>query len=229
MSSIQYILTDIEGTTTSISFVVDTLFPYFMQEVEAFVAENPGNEALLAQLALVKETVFQEEGKNLSSSEAVQQLITWTQADRKHPALKALQGMVWKSAYLEGKIQGHIYPEVPAVLNHWREKGLKLGVYSSGSVPAQQLLFGYSEFGDLCPYFSDHFDTAIGHKKEIGSYENIQKELGIPAKEILFLSDVEAELDAAASAGFQTLQLVREGTKPSDKHQKANNFNEISI
>ncbi|MEO1654216.1 MAG: HAD-IA family hydrolase, partial [Bacteroidota bacterium] len=104
-----------------------------------------------------------------------------------------------------------------------------LGIYSSGSVAAQKLLFGYSVFGDLCPYFSHHFDTAIGHKKESRSYEAIQQELGLSSESILFLSDIEAELDAAQTAGFQTLQLLREGTLPSEKHKQVKSFQEISI
>ncbi|MEO1654051.1 MAG: acireductone synthase, partial [Bacteroidota bacterium] len=116
MSSIQYILTDIEGTTTSVSFVVDTLFPYFMEEVKAYVAQHPQDRGVQEVLTSVKKTVLEEDGKQLDDAEAVQQLIAWTQSDRKHPALKTLQGLVWKSAYLEGKIKGHIYPEVPEIL-----------------------------------------------------------------------------------------------------------------
>ena len=225
---IKYILTDIEGTTTSISFVVDTLFPYFLDHIDE-VESDLDNPLVQSQLSLVKETVLQEENKHIDDQESVKYLIEWCKEDRKHPALKALQGMVWDAGYKNGLLQGHIYPEVASKLNQWKNSGLQLGIYSSGSVPAQKLLFGYSEAGDLTPFFSHYFDTSVGHKREQLSYQNIQKAIGLPAEEILFLSDIEQELDAARLAGFSTCKLTRPGTDPASSHKTANNFDEITL
>ncbi len=225
----QYILTDIEGTTTSVSFVYEVLFPYFKKNLGAILIPDLDQPYVRENIEAVKQTVEQEEGKTLSDEEVIAQLVKWTEADRKHTAMKNLQGYVWKEGYLKGELKGHVYADVPPVLEKWRQAGKQMGVYSSGSVTAQKLIFGRSVFGDLTPYFSHYFDTQVGHKREPASYENIQKEIGIPASEILFLSDVEAELDAAQAAGYQTLQLVREGTSASEKHPTAPGFSEIDI
>ncbi|MEL7121676.1 MAG: acireductone synthase [Bacteroidota bacterium] len=226
---IQFILMDIEGTTTSISFVHEVLFPYASKHLEGFVTKNQNDHLVLAELEAVKKTVLEEDDKEMSNDEAIQQLLTWIKADRKHTALKALQGYLWKEGYVSGEYTGHVYEDVLPVLEKWKQAGLKMGIYSSGSVEAQKLLFKYSKKGDLTPYLSAHFDTNIGHKKEVHSYRNIQESLNIPADHILFLSDVEAELDAAQEAGFQTIQLVRPGTTASEKHTTVNQFDEISL
>jgi enolase-phosphatase E1 len=225
---IKYILTDIEGTTTSISFVVDTLFPYFLEHINE-VATALDNPLVQSQISLVKETVLQEENKNIDDRESLNYLLKWCKEDRKHPALKALQGMVWEAGYKNGQLKGHIYPEVAPKLSQWKNSGLTLGIYSSGSVPAQKLLFGFSEAGDLTPLFSHYFDTAVGHKREQISYQNIQKAIGLPSDEVLFLSDIEQELDAARQAGFNTCKLTRPGTDPLSSHKTANNFDDIIL
>jgi enolase-phosphatase E1 len=143
--------------------------------------------------------------------------------------LKAIQGILWRDAYENNEISGHIYPDVPAALEQWKKANIQMGVYSSGSVEAQQLLFGHSGFGDLTPFFSHYFDTAIGNKREAASYRAIQNTIDLPAGEILFLSDVEAELDAAKDAGMQTVQLVRPGTMASEKHVTATGFVHINL
>ncbi len=225
----QYILTDIEGTTTSVSFVYDTLFPYFTKHFAGFYTRHYPHYGLAEQLEAVMQTVREEENKIIGPIEAVDQLLAWTAADRKHPALKALQGSVWRAAYEAGEIQGHIYDDVLPALQRWQNAGYGLGIYSSGSVEAQQLLFGHSVFGDLRPFFAHYFDTKVGHKREAASYRNIEAALGIPAADILFLSDVEAELDAAAEAGFQTIQLVRPGNQAGTRHRVVADFSEITI
>lgn len=226
---IQYILTDIEGTTTSVSFVFEVLFPYFAERCEEYIHQNLQNPLVRAQLEKVKETVLAEENLQVSDNEAIAKLLEWTKNDRKHPALKTLQGYLWRIGYENQTIKGHIYPDVPPVLEKWQKSGLKMGIYSSGSVEAQKLIFGFSDFGDLNGYFSHYFDTAVGHKREAKSYQNIQQVLDIQADAILFLSDIEAELDAAQAAGLQTIQLVRGKTEPSNRHQTVNDFSEISI
>jgi len=221
-----YILTDIEGTSTSIAFVYDTLFPYFKQHITHFLRESDTSE-IEPFLKSVQETVLEETGKALKPDELAQQLIHWTDADRKHPALKAIQGIVWRVAYQKGEIKGHVYPDVPLALERWKNAGIGLGVYSSGSVEAQRLLFGFSDFGDLTPYFSHYFDTQVGPKREASSYAAIAGNLNIEPDNILFLSDIEAELDAAAFAGMQTTQILRPGTKPGTRHPTELNFSTI--
>jgi enolase-phosphatase E1 len=224
---IQFILMDIEGTTTSIAFVKEVLFPYASTHLPAFIKENRAEEQVKQELVAVKATVLEESGATLTDEEAIQQLLQWIEEDRKHTALKSLQGYLWKRGYEDGDYQGHIYDDVLPILQKWHTAGLQLGIYSSGSVAAQKLLFGYSDKGDLTPLLSVYFDTKIGHKREVQSYHNIQSSLGITAQAILFLSDVEQELDAAKSAGFHTIQLVRPGTAPSAKHTTTKDFNEV--
>jgi enolase-phosphatase E1 len=226
---IQYILTDIEGTTTSVQFVYETLFPYFKANFEDFVRHHYPNFGLAENIRAVQDTVQSEDGNDIGLDEAVSVLLKWVDIDRKHTALKNLQGVLWEQGYKNGEIKGHVYPDVPPKLKEWSSQNLKMGVYSSGSVQAQQLIFGYSELGDLRPYFSDYFDTNIGYKRESGSYQAIQSVLKVSEESILFLSDVEAELDAAKAVGFQTIQLVRNGTTPSLHHRKVSDFSEIVI
>jgi enolase-phosphatase E1 len=224
---IKYILTDIEGTTTSVAFVYEVLFPYFKAHVAAFL-EQPDNR-LLVQSHI--DTVIEEAGlASGAEPEAIGAvLVDWTNADKKHTALKSIQGVVWKQAYEQGLIKGHVYPDVVPVLRRWQEEGVGLGVYSSGSVAAQKLLFGFSEEGDLTALFSHYFDTTIGSKRESAAYSAIAKALQLSPNHILFLSDVIAELDAARQAGFCTLQVLRPGTEPSTWHPSAAHFGEIAM
>lgn len=203
------VITDIEGTTTPISFVHRVLFPYARARLEAFVAANPGHPAL----ADVPEPKLQT-------------LLTWMDRDEKVTSLKTVQGEIWQHGYDTGDLKGDIYPDVPPALRRWSRAGLKLFVYSSGSVPAQKLLFAHTEGGDLTPLFQAYFDTRVGLKRDATSYTSIARAIGGAPDEALFLSDVEAELDAAAQAGLATCQLVRaeDNTCPSLKHPTAENF-----
>ena len=226
---IQYILTDIEGTTTSISFVHDVLFPYATAHLPGWVRSHRSEPRVKAALTEVAATVQAEQGIATDEADQIEWLLRWIKEDRKHSALKAIQGYLWKDGYESGAYRSHVYPDVPVALEKWKLQGLKMGVYSSGSVPAQRLLFGYSELGDLQPYFSDYFDTAVGHKRDVNSYRNIQKALGLPANAILFLSDVPEELDAAKEAGMQCLQLLRPGIAASERHSGVRTFEEITV
>ncbi len=203
---ISTILTDIEGTTSSIDFVKDVLFPYARQRLPAFVethGDTPEVQHWLQQAA--------EEAELISASrqEIIDLLIEWIDADRKSTALKALQGMIWKEGYASGEYRAHVYAEVPACLRAWQAAGKRLYVYSSGSVPAQQLFFAHTQAGDLTPLFSGYFDTQTGPKREAESYARIATAIGVAPASILFLSDIAAELDAARSAGLRTTLLAR--------------------
>ncbi len=136
---------------------------------------------------------------------------------------------MWRHGYERGDFTGHVYDDAVDRLRRWSNKGIDLYVYSSGSVGAQKLLFGYSDAGDLRPLFKGYFDTRVGHKKEADSYQHIVEALGLPAGDILFLSDVAEELDAAAKAGMQTTQLVRQDDVVVGTHSVAVDFNEVII
>jgi enolase-phosphatase E1 len=221
---IRAILTDIEGTTSSLSFVKDVLFPYARERLPAFVQKHAGEPAVRKLL----QQVSAEAGKTLSDEEAVTQMREWIDQDRKVTPLKALQGLVWEAGYRNGDYQGHMYDDAVEYLRKWHEAGLKLYVYSSGSVYAQKLLFGHTAFGDLTPLFSGFFDTNIGHKQEANAYHRIAESIGLPAGEILFLSDIEAELDAAAEAGMATCWLVRDGELDGQAtHRQVQTFIEV--
>jgi enolase-phosphatase E1 len=173
--------------------------------------------------------VKEEEGVLMDDAQVIEKLKYWVKIDRKETNLKKLQGIVWEQAYKTGKIKGHLYDDVLPNLTKWKDSGILLAVYSSGSVPAQKLLFGYSQFGDLTPLFSHYFDTHIGHKRESLSYEKIAKKLNLPPSTILFLSDIEAELEAAQQVGFKIVQLAREGTESTHQYLVAKNFNEVQL
>ena len=223
---IRAILTDIEGTTSSLSFVKDILFPYARQRLRAFVDAHGQEPAVARELAEVARLA----GRALSPAEAADQLIAWIDEDRKATPLKALQGMIWETGYRQGDFFGHMYEDAARRLREWQAAGLRLYVFSSGSVQAQQLLFAHTEFGDLTPLFSGYFDTRIGPKQEPAAYRAIAEAIGLPSEDILFLSDIEGELEAARAAGMATTRLVREdGPAPVSRHPLARDFDEIDL
>lgn len=226
---IKAIVTDIEGTTTSVSFVFDVLFPYFIDHIDELNTLREEHTDVAACFEGIKKVVAEEEGIDLDNQGVLDQLRKWVKEDRKEQHLKTLQGIVWKGAYESGAIKGHLYDDVPDMLKKWHQEGISLAVYSSGSVPAQQLLFGHSEYGDLTALFSHYFDTRVGGKREVTSYTSIAATLGLSPQEILFLSDIEAELDAASRAGLQVIQLVRPGTIASERYNTAAQFNQINL
>jgi enolase-phosphatase E1 len=203
------ILTDIEGTTSSISFVKDVLFPYARARLPAFVVTHADDADVQHWL---HEAAKEAGLVSASQQEVIDLLLEWIDADRKSTALKALQGMIWKDGYASGEYRAHIYPEVAARLHAWRAAGKRLYVYSSGSVPAQKLFFANTEAGDLGALFSGYFDTETGPKRDPASYRRISAAIGVAAGEILFLSDIVEELDAAAAAGLRTTQIARAPT-----------------
>ena len=213
------ILTDIEGTTSSISFVKDVLFPYARAALPGFVREHghePEVRRWLDQVAV-------ENGGICSDEVIVETLQGWIDQDRKHTALKALQGMVWEAGYREGDFAAPLYPDVAPTLRAWHADGHRLAVYSSGSVPAQKLLFANTDAGDLLPLFDAFFDTEVGHKRDADSYRLIADRLNRSAGDILFLSDVVAELDAAREAGMRTVLLDRREDYPEPRSGEAAN------
>lgn len=223
---IRAILTDIEGTTSSITFVKDVLFPYARQHLPAFVALHGDKPEVQRWL----EATAAETGLAISDRDGIVAMLQrWIDEDRKATPLKALQGLIWRDGYIAGDYRAHLYAEVAAQLRRWKDDGLMLYVYSSGSVEAQQLFFRYSVAGDLMPLFSGYFDTAIGGKRETESYCRIAAKIGLPPGEILFLSDIVEELDAARIAGLATTWLCRPpaACPATPAHRCAADFNAI--
>lgn len=224
---IKAIVTDIEGTTSSLSFVHDVLFPYAREHIGDFVRAHAAEQVVAEPLR----AVAQELGETLELEETIARLQQWIDEDRKVTALKTLQGLIWEEGYRNGDFHGHIYDDAVRNLRQWHERGIALYVYSSGSVKAQQLLFAHTEYGDLTPLFSGYFDTHTGHKRESSSYEVITSEIGLRAGDILFLSDICEELDAARAAGMQTRWLVRNADEldPAAAHLQVSDFDAISL
>lgn len=207
------ILTDIEGTTSSISFVKDVLFPYARDTLPRFVRERGHQPEVRRWL----DAVAAENGGLCQDAMIVETLQGWIDGDRKHTALKALQGLLWADGYRNGDFRAHIYADAAAALQRWHAAGRVLAVYSSGSVAAQQLFFGHSEAGDLRPLFSAWFDTEIGGKREAASYARIAAALQRAPRQIVFLSDVVAELDAARVSGLRTVLVDRREDYPQPR------------
>lgn len=226
-SRIKVVLTDIEGTTSAISFVKDVLFPYAYKNLPDYVFEHVGEKDVDAILDSVRE---EEKNTDLTTEEVIEVLLRYIDEDRKITCLKTLQGMIWEHGYKDGVLKGHIYDDALAGLKRWSSLGLKLYVYSSGSIPAQKLLFANTPAGDLTPLFSGYFDTTIGGKKETRSYEKIAEEIGVVPEEILFLSDSTEEIVAAGDAGMHVIILDREKVLfDALGYEKASDFNQILL
>ena len=224
--TVRAIVTDIEGTTSSISFVHDVLFPYAAERLPGFLRKNCEDPAVVDLLNSVRDVAGDPKA---SIDSIIDILLHWIAEDRKVTALKALQGMVWLHGYEQGDFTGHVYEEVPAELKSWATADIELYVYSSGSVGAQKLLFRYSDAGDLRSLFRGYFDTQVGHKRERESYEKIASHIEIEPRDILFLSDVADELDAARDAGMKTTQLVRDYDVVRGDHPVARDFTEVML
>jgi enolase-phosphatase E1 len=225
------ILTDIEGTTSSISFVKDVLFPYARRALPGFVRAR-GQEPEVRRWL---DAVATEHGAVCSDDTIVEILQGMIDEDRKHTALKALQGMIWLDGYREADFTAHIYPDAAAQLRAWHEAGIPLAVYSSGSVPAQKLFFGHTDAGDLTALFGGWFDTEVGHKRAADSYREIARRLERAPSDILFLSDVVEELDAAREAGLRTALIDRREDYPEPRtgeaahgHRRVERFDQLT-
>ena len=223
-----YILMDIEGTTSSISFVKDVLFPYFLSNIDDINKLSNIKEVKYA-FGQVLRIVKREENRDITTSEEViLELKKWCGQDLKITPLKTLQGILWQKGYQNGELLGHVYDDVPVMLENWNFLGKKMGIFSSGSVNAQKLLFSHSVKGNLSTYFSNYFDTNIGSKRDSDTYSLITKQLALPSNRILFLSDVIEELAAADMAGMKTIQITREGNLQAWP-QSVSDFSEIIL
>jgi enolase-phosphatase E1 len=237
MPDIDAVLLDIEGTTSSIAFVYDIMFPYIRKHVSAFLRSHSQQDNVVSALrqmandaSLVDENDWRVHPTKTFEDAVSEHVLGLMDRDSKTTGLKALQGLIWESGFQQGELRSHLFPDCFPALKRWKEQGKLLAIYSSGSVVAQKLFFGHTEFGDLLPYYSAHFDTTVGGKRESSSYATIAKQLGIAPAKILFLSDVAEELMAAKLAGMQAIAVVRPGNAPlpaSFDGQRVHSFDEI--
>jgi enolase-phosphatase E1 len=200
------LLVDIEGTIGDVAFVRNVLFPYARERLQAFLEEHgaePEVRAIIADAAALSNTPA------LEVSEAVELFRSWIDEDRKATPLKALQGMIWRAGYEAGLLRAHLYDDAVPALRALSARGIPVWVYSSGSVEAQRLYFRYSVAGDVTDLFRGYFDTRTGAKVEAASYRRIAADIGVEPRELLFATDLDAEIDAAREAGLSTVQLDR--------------------
>jgi enolase-phosphatase E1 len=241
---VRCILLDIEGTTTPISFVHEVLFAYARSQVRNYLADHYESAETAADLAKLREEHASDVQQNPKAPALVVgprnaeidsfvAYVNWLiDLNRKSTGLKSLQGKIWRRGYLEGTLKAPLFPDVAPALERWHRNGLKTGIFSSGSVLAQQLLFAHTEAGDLTRFIDNYFDTTLGLKMEVESYQGIAMALSLPAKEVLFISDVVGELDAAGAGGMQTHLCVRPGNHEQshpERHQNIQTFDDISI
>lgn len=219
---VRAVLLDIEGTTIPVSFVHDILFPYARKALPELLRSHGDDPAVQAQIA--------EIARLAPGVAPLRQLEAWMDADAKVAPLKALQGMVWAQGYADGALKATLYPDVVPALRCWAAAGLALAVYSSGSVAAQKLIYGHTTDGDLSSVFVGFYDLQMGGKRDAESYRRIVDDARWNAGDVLFLSDVVAELDAAASAGLRTCQIARpeDGTRPGTTHPVAVTLAEVA-
>jgi enolase-phosphatase E1 len=199
------ILLDVEGTTTPLAFVTETLFPYARAHLRTFLERRGRASEAAAFLALMDR-------------------------DSKAPELKDMQGRIWEEGYRAGSLAGEVFDDVPRAFARWRDAGTPIALYSSGSVLAQQWLFRTLRSGDLTPFIRWYFDTAVGGKREPASYARIAESVDLPTSEITFVSDVTTELDAAWMAGMKTALSVRPGNapQPQNDHKPITSFDELA-
>jgi enolase-phosphatase E1 len=237
MTSFRGILLDIEGTTTPIAFVHDVLFSYARAHAKEFLANNFDSDEVRADVALLRE----EHARDVSEDrhppllgveiDSIAAYVDWLIAqDRKSTGLKSLQGKIWRQGYLDGSLKAQVFADVAPALERWRAAGSSINIFSSGSVLAQQLLFANTEAGDLTKFIDNYFDTNIGKKAEVESYRRIALALKLDSNDIVFISDVVSELDAASEAGMKTLLSLRPGNPPqpaAEKYEPIHSFDEL--
>jgi enolase-phosphatase E1 len=210
---IRAILLDIEGTTTPIAFVHEVLFSYARDHVKEYLANKPDAE----DVTRLREEHAADTSKGEHPPSQMAAYVEWLIArDRKSTGLKSLQGKIWRQGYLDGSLKSQVYVDVAPAFARWRARGLSINIFSSGSVLAQQLLFAHTEAGDLTKFIDQYFDTNVGKKAEAASYHRIAEALSLRAEEVLFISDVAAELNAANEAGMEPLLSIRPGNPPQE-------------
>lgn len=218
------ILLDIEGTTTSPAYIHTVLYPFALAQLDRFLHEQWDSSDLQEARDLVARDAgavsFKHWCGEMGRDEALhhlrREILRLTEANAKTTGLKYIQGLIWRDGFTSGQFTTHVYDDVPAALHKWKSLGMDIRIYSSGSVTTQQMLFGHTCHGDLQSNLAGHYDTTLGKKTTVGSYLAIAADMGLAPKEIIFVSDVIAELDAAEEAHFQTALMERD---PDHKHR----------
>ena len=243
IDTVRAIVLDIEGTTTPIAFVHEVLFSYARTHAREYLAKHFNSEDVRADIRLLREEYADDiakgkepppiaEASSPGEIESVASYVNWLiDQDRKSIGLKSLQGKIWHEGYSDGSLRAQVFPDVAPALARWRVAGLNVSIFSSGSVLAQQLLFAHTESGDLTPFINNYFDTSVGKKGDAESYRRIAETLGLPASEILFVSDVVAELAAAREAEMKVVLSVRPGNQPqpsADQYATIQSFDELA-
>ncbi len=233
----QCVLLDIEGTTSSVRFVYDVMFPYARQHVGDYLQnhwDKPATQHAVSQMA--HDAGYADSANWFTACSESPQKIVLDQfnhlmdQDVKATGLKMLQGLIWETAFHNGQIKAHVYDDVPHAMKHWHEQGVTIHIYSSGSIPTQKLFFGHTVAGNLLPMITGHYDTTVGPKRHVDSYRAILSEISMPADNVLFISDIVAELDAAKLAGMQTALSMRPENAPVDEpheHRVVRGFDEV--
>jgi enolase-phosphatase E1 len=231
------LLLDIEGTTSSIDFIYREMFPFARDGLETYLTENWNAAEVQAARAQILQDRIVELGEAAGSmpdraDDIIAEVTRLMDGDVKTTGLKQLQGLIWRRGFESGELKSHLFDDVPPAFRHWHEQGLRIRIYSSGSIGAQKLFFGHTVAGNLLPFLEGHYDTTTGPKREAGSYAAIVKDWDLVPGEILFLSDVPAELDAACEAGMQTALSMRPGNAEIDansQHPQIASFSELAI
>ena len=228
------LLLDVEGTTTSIAFVYDTLFPYAKRSLRAFLSEH----AVDPEVVAASEVIARESGagslaeflrQRVSPHALEAEVLRRMEADDKSTGLKQLQGLIWRAGYEHGELRGHVYPDVPVAFQAWTDQGADIRIYSSGSVEAQRLLFAHSVVGPLDGYIRGYYDTRTGPKRSAESYRRIASDMVREPSGVLFFSDVVEELDAASAAGLATVLVRRAPVQAPASHPVITHFGEVRL
>jgi enolase-phosphatase E1 len=239
-SGLDVVLLDIEGTTTPLAFVLDTLFPYARRALDTFVRDRIGRQEFAPVVTSLRAEWQDDLARGESPPEwpkhesdreqaaSVAAYAAWLMdRDRKAFGLKELQGMIWERGYEDGVLRGEVFADVPDALRRWRKSGATIAIYSSGSALAQQLLFRSTPFGDLTPLIDGYFDTTVGAKRNPDSYRRIAERLHVEPRRLLFISDVPQELAAARAAGCRAILCVRPGNAPAQDDESITDFGGI--
>jgi enolase-phosphatase E1 len=239
MLGVRGVVLDIEGTTTPISFVHDVLFSYARTHVNDYLAQHADADDVRKDIELLREEHAADVRNGnqppllTTVPDSIARYVHWLiDLDRKSTGLKSLQGKIWRDGYGDGTLRSQVFPDVATAFARWREAGLTISIFSSGSVLAQQLLFAHTETGDLTPFISNYFDTGVGKKGEAESYRRIAEAIGLPTSELLFISDAVSELAAAREAGMKTVLSIRPGNQSQDaaaEYQTIESFDDSEL
>lgn len=230
-AGVESVVLDIEGTTSATGFVVEVLYPYSRERFGALLAERAQEPAVRRAAEQVREAAGEPE----ADAARIERILgSWLDEDRKATPLKTLQGIIWSEGFARGELVSHFYPDTIPALRHWHAAGLRLHIYSSGSVAAQRAWFGHTPEGDLIPLLDGFYDTEnAGPKQSPGSYAAITAAIGTDPARTLFLSDRPGELDAARAAGWRTVGVRRPGEPYFEQgvgdHPEAAGLDEITL